>query len=278
MRSLLLKILLLIAVESTVSTGIGIHADWDIQGKVGHLCENGVMLDEDYPPCDCLKKMPIMGNLALGPPDIPYFGDVPGFNDQQSVPNISSDNEMIIPSGSVLIDGLECIENGSNETVKLERTILYMLNIKITEHQYNSENSYIKFKDTSSGEFKMNFLKNITRKNSLNLISGELKINDESVQTFGPEDNLCRPFEDGMMKDIVGPILSLIMFERQSCPIKKGTSVVVKSNNPITLISDDPLQCGNYEMNVQINSLMEPDVFLELTLEWTVSENLHCGK
>ncbi|CAG5073306.1 Protein of unknown function [Cotesia congregata] len=239
MRFLLLKILLFIAVESTVSTGIGIHADWDIQGKVSHLCENGVMLDKDYPPCDCLKQMPIMGNLALGPPDIPYSGDVPGFDDQQSVPDISSDNEMIIPSGSVSIDGLECIENGSNETVKLKRTILYMLNIKI---------------------------------------SGELKINDESVQTFGPENNLCRPFEDGMMKDIVGPILSMIMFERQSCPIKKGTSVVVKSNNPITLISDDLLQCGDYEMNIQINSLMEPDVFLELTLEWTVSESLHCEK
>ncbi|KAG8034208.1 hypothetical protein G9C98_001293 [Cotesia typhae] len=276
MRSLLLKILLLIAAKSTVSTGIGIHADWDIQGKVSHLCENGVMLDKDYPPCECLKKMPIIGNLAIGPPDIPYSGDVPGFDDQQSVPSISSDNDMIIPSGSVSIQGLECMEKGSNETVKLERTILYMLNIKVTEHQYNPVNSYIKFKDTSSGELKMKFLKNITRRNSLNIISGELKINDDSVQTFGPEDNVCGPFEDGMMKDIVGPILSLIMFERQSCPIEKGTSVVVKENNPITMISEDPLQCGDYKMTVQINSLIEPEVFLDLMFEWTVSENLHC--
>ncbi|KAH0557352.1 hypothetical protein KQX54_004545 [Cotesia glomerata] len=58
MRSLLLKILLLVVIDSIMSTEIGMpaglgiqekfgHADWDIQEKVGHVCDDEVELDED---------------------------------------------------------------------------------------------------------------------------------------------------------------------------------------------------------------------------------------
>lgn len=69
---------------------------------MGLLCVDGPQ-DTDYPTCECLRKLPIFGNLAIGPPDIPYLGDIPGFSDDDAVPYISSDNDLIIPSGSVTV-------------------------------------------------------------------------------------------------------------------------------------------------------------------------------
>lgn len=50
---------------------------------------------------------------------------------------------------------------------------------------------------------------------------------------------------------------------------------MVKKKFPITLIFDKPLKCGEYNMDIRVNTPEDNWTFW-IWAEWTVSENLHC--
>ncbi|XP_008552443.1 uncharacterized protein LOC103574713 [Microplitis demolitor] len=274
MKYLFINIVLSLGSSSVTSTGIGIQTDTDIQGKMGLLCVDGPQ-DTDYPTCECLRKLPIFGNLAIGPPDIPYLGDIPGFSDDDAVPYISSDNDLIIPSGSVTIDGLEC-EDESGDQIELDPRIIYLLNIEVSDF-IGRNNSYVHIDGLANDETEITYKKSLTRKNPLNIVSGSVSVNGKQIHKIGPnaKENFCGPFELNSIEDNMWQILNNVVLNGQGCPIKKGTSVMVKKKFPITLIFDKPLKCGEYNMDIRVNTPEDNWTFW-IWAEWTVSENLHC--
>ncbi|XP_057336583.1 uncharacterized protein LOC130675106 [Microplitis mediator] len=220
-----------------------------------------VNVDVNLPSCDCVRKFDVEGSAEAE--DSASGGGVEG-----------SAGDSVSGSASLAMPGVNCVEKDTPDE-ETDSGYSYTVDM-IRDALFCGKNDFITAWQVANVDSPTKYLQTMNADNSLKIIEINITVGKTTVYEVKKGDKMATVCDDSYPEKSVEAniyeILKLSIMDGKGCPVEKGDDYTIPhSMKSVTLSFDKPIPCGNYTLNIIIDT-PKGDWALEIYYEWTIEK------